>query len=114
METARGMATLLKVSGHDVQTAHDGPSAVEMARVLRPDAILLDLGLPGWDGFQVAKLLREDECCKDSVLIAVSDFGREEDHRRSREAGFHHHWLKAVNFDDLITLLGRPNSAPTT
>jgi CheY-like chemotaxis protein/anti-sigma regulatory factor (Ser/Thr protein kinase) len=114
LDIGRGMARLLKVSGHDVQTAHDGPSAIEIARTQHPDAILLDIGLPGMNGFEVVKVLRQDEGCKDTILIAVSGYGQEDDRRRSHEAGFHHHLVKPINFDELLTLLTRPSPAPPT
>jgi PAS domain S-box-containing protein len=104
-DTAVGMAKLLEKSGYGVQTAADGPTAVELARALRPDAILLDIGLPGMDGYQVARQLRSDDCCKSTLLIAVSGYGQQEDHERSRQAGFNHHLIKPVDYDSLVALL---------
>ncbi len=107
VDTARGLGRLLKLLGNDVRVTHDGKSAIETAQTLRPEFILLDIGLPGMDGYEVAATLRKDGFCKNSVIIAVSGYGQEEDRRRSREAGFDHHLVKPVDFDTLTTLLGR-------
>ena len=79
----RGMAILLKLTGHDVVTAHSGPEAIEAAQAHRPELILLDIGLPGMDGYEVAKRLRQHPCCEDSVIVAASGYGQEEDHHRT-------------------------------
>ena len=99
VDTARGMARLLKLLGHDVQTAHDGPSALDAARTLRPEFVLLDIGLPGMDGYEVARRLRRGGVLQGAVIIAVSGYGQDEDRRRSREAGFDHHLVKPVDHD---------------
>ena len=99
------MARLLKLLGHEVAVAHDGPEAIEVAREHRPDFVLLDIGLPGMDGYEVAARLRQEECCKDAVIIAVSGYGQDEDRRRSKEAGFDHHLIKPLDHDALLSLL---------
>jgi PAS domain S-box-containing protein len=106
-DSARGLARLLKLLGHDVRTAHDGPGAVAVARDYRPDTVLLDIGLPGMDGYEVARQLRGDEACRDCTIVAVSGYGREDDRRRGREAGFDHHLVKPIDPDALLTLLGK-------
>ena len=98
MDTARGLARLLNLLGNDVRLAHDGPSAIAIAQAFRPEFVLLDIGLPGMDGYQVASMLREEDCCKDAVIIAVSGYGQEEDRRRSHAAGFDHHLVKPIDF----------------
>jgi signal transduction histidine kinase len=108
VDTARGMVRLLKLLGNEAIAAHDGPAAIEAARTFRPDFVLLDIGLPGMDGYQVASALRADGLGKGAVIIAVSGYGQEEDRRRSRAAGFDHHLVKPVDFDTLIALIGRP------
>ncbi|MBX6312714.1 MAG: PAS domain S-box protein [Isosphaeraceae bacterium] len=110
-DTAVGMARLLKSSGYEVTTAHDGPTAVELARAERPDAILLDIGLPGIDGYEVARQIRNEEGGRDTLLIAVSGYGQQGDRERSRLAGFDHHLVKPVGYDLLISLLDRRGSA---
>jgi PAS domain S-box-containing protein len=108
VDTARSMVRLLNVEGHTVRTAHDGPKALELARELRPEVVLLDIGLPGMDGYQLARAFRGDDTLKDATLIAVSGYGQEHDRTRSREAGFDHHLIKPVDFDRLRALLSEP------
>jgi PAS domain S-box-containing protein len=105
-DTARGLARLLKLIGNEVRIANDGPSAIQVARELRPDFVLLDIGLPGMDGYQVASVLREDPCCRNALIIAISGYGQAEDRRRSLAAGFDHHLVKPVDFDSLVSLIG--------
>ena len=100
------MAQLLKLLGNEVQIAGDGSAAIEAARRLRPEFILLDIGLPGMDGYQVAAMLRGEDCCWDSPIIAISGYGQEDDRRRSAAAGFDHHLVKPVDFDSLVSLIG--------
>jgi CheY-like chemotaxis protein len=104
-DTALGLAKLLKLLGHDVQTASDGLQAVERAKILKPEIILLDIGLPGMNGYQVAQLLRQEDCCRDALLIAVSGYGQDEDRRRSMESGFDHHLVKPVDFNTLMAVI---------
>jgi CheY-like chemotaxis protein len=108
VDAAKGLARLLLLGGHEVDLAHDGPSAIELARLRPPEIILLDLGLPGMDGYQVAAELRREGCCSEALLIAVTGYGHEDELRRSREAGFHHHLVKPVDFDQLTSLLDGP------
>jgi CheY-like chemotaxis protein len=99
------MVRLLKLLGNDVVVAQDGLSAVEMARGFRPEFVLLDIGLPGMDGYEVAAALRQDARLKETIIIGVSGYGQEEDRRRSQAAGFNHHLVKPVDFDKLVSLL---------
>jgi CheY-like chemotaxis protein len=110
VDAANGLAMLLKILGHEVETAYDGPAALALARVRRPDIILLDLGLPGMDGYRVADELRHEGLCKETVLIALTGYGQEEDVRRSRSAGFDHHLVKPVDFEILASLIANPSS----
>jgi PAS domain S-box-containing protein len=105
-DAARGLARLLKLLGHDVHTAHDGLKAIAVAESCRPDVVLLDIGLPEVDGYEVARQLRKQEACKGSVIVGVSGYGREEDRRRGRDAGFDYHFVKPIDPDALLTLLG--------
>ena len=79
----RGLAKLLKLLNHEVWTAYDGPTGLEVARAHCPEVLLLDIGLPGMDGYQVAKQLRREEYGKDVLLIAVTGYGQEEDRQRA-------------------------------
>jgi phosphotransferase system HPr (HPr) family protein len=103
-DTAESMATLLGLFGHDVRIALDGHRAIEVARLRRPDCVLLDVGLPGLDGYEVASWLRR-ELGGSVVLIAVTGYGREEDHRAALAAGFDHHFVKPLDQDGLNALL---------
>ncbi len=96
LDAAESLATLLRLWDHDVEVANDGFSALEAARAQRPEVVLLDIGLPGLDGFQVARKLREEVGLEDTLLVAMTGYGQPEDRRRSREAGIHHHFVKPV------------------
>jgi PAS domain S-box-containing protein len=96
VDTAAGMAKLLKLSGHDVRIAHSGEEALKAAHEHRPEVLLLDIGLPGMDGYELASRLRQEECGRDAVLIAVSGYGEEQARHRSEKAGFNHHLVKPV------------------
>jgi CheY-like chemotaxis protein len=104
LDNAGGLSRLLKLLGHDVREAHDGRAAIDVARAHRPEVVLLDIGLPGMDGYEVASRLRSDECCSEALIVAVSGYGQPEDLRRAKEAGFDHHLVKPVDYDALITL----------
>jgi CheY-like chemotaxis protein len=109
-DTARGLAKMIKLLGHDVRVAHDGIAALEVARGHRPEIVLLDIGLPGMDGYEVARQMRQEDYCKDAVIIAVSGYGQEDDRRRSQEAGFDYHLVKPVDYGVLMVLFA---SQPT-
>jgi CheY-like chemotaxis protein len=102
-----GLARLLTALGHGVETAHDGPEGIEAARSYRPDVILLDIGLPNMDGYEVARRLRREEDLRDVLIIAISGYGQEEDRRRSREAGMDHHLTKPVDVRTITELISR-------
>jgi CheY-like chemotaxis protein len=105
VDTARGMSKLLKMSGHNVQTAFDGLTAIETARSFEPEVVLLDIGLPTMDGFQVAARFRQEEDLAGAVIVAVSGYGQESDRCRAREAGFDHHLVKPIDYEALLALL---------
>ena len=107
VDTAKGMARLLTLSGHVVRIAYNGLDAIAVAREHRPEVVLLDIGLPGMDGYEVAARLRREECCKDAVIIAVSGYGEEEARRRSKESGFDHHLVKPVDVDAILSHIER-------
>jgi PAS domain S-box-containing protein len=104
-DTAEMMQALLEMDGHQVQTAGSGPAALEVAAALRPDVIILDIGLPGLDGYQVAQRLRADPALRDVALIAASGYGQEGDLQRSREAGFDRHLVKPLDPRELREIL---------
>ena len=98
VDTAESLALLVKAAGYEVRTAHDGPAALQAALDYRPNVVLLDLGLPGLDGFEVAKRLRRQPLFQNIVLIAVTGYGQESDRQHSLEAGFDHHLVKPADF----------------
>ena len=106
VDAAVSLSRLLAILGHEVQVARDGPSAVYLARSMRPDVVLLDIGLPGADGFQVAEILRRETDTASMKIIAVTGGGREDDRQRSQESGFDHYLLKPVEIGFLESLLG--------
>ena len=109
VDAAESLAELLRMFGHDVQVAHTGPDAVAAAAASRPEAVVLDIGLPGMDGYQVARALRKLTGGRELVLVTVSGYGQEEDRRRSREAGCDAHLVKPADLTALQQLLaGRP------
>ncbi len=112
LDTAGALAGLLELSGFEVRSAHDGREALDAARAHRPGAILLDIGLPGMDGYQVAEHLRREDCLRDATIIAITGYGEEQAFRRSREAGFDHHLVKPVNYETLLSLLIRDDPTP--
>jgi CheY-like chemotaxis protein len=104
-DAAESMSMLLQMWGHEVAYAYDGPSALETAQQWQPEAVILDIGLPGMDGYQVAERLRTLPQGKDAVLIAITGYGQEDDRRRSRRAGIDHHLVKPVAPDTLRMLI---------
>jgi signal transduction histidine kinase len=105
VDAVESMAMLMVASGHDVRTAHDGPAGLKAVIEYGPDVVLLDIGLPGLDGFQVAKRIREHPRHKKAVLVAMTGYGQEADRRRSLEAGFDHHLVKPANLGELREIL---------
>ena len=111
VDAAESLALLLRLSAHEVQVVHDGARALAAAPAFRPHVVLLDIGLPGMNGLEVARQLRRLPECDGAMLVAVTGYGQEEDRQRSREAGFDCHLVKPVNPNDLQALLAR-RSAP--
>jgi PAS domain S-box-containing protein len=102
---AESLAMMLQLGGHETHTAHDGLDAVAAAERLRPHAVLLDIGLPGLNGYEVCRRIRENPWGKDLVLVAVTGWGQEADRARSRDAGFDAHIVKPVDPEALMKLL---------
>ena len=109
-KAAASMMRFLRLAGHEVEVAPDGASAVEAARDRPPDVMLLDLGLPRMDGWEVARRVREQPGPKRPLLVAVTGHGTEEDRRRSEEAGIDLHLTKPVDAEGLQWLLSRFHS----
>ena len=99
------MRFLLETVGHQVRMANDGPTALEAARDFLPDVVLLDIGLPGLDGYEVAKRLRQQPVLNGVVLVAVTGYGQDSDRQRSQDAGFDHHLVKPADFAKVQRIL---------
>jgi CheY-like chemotaxis protein len=104
-DTAASMAILLELFGHEVQTVGDGVTAVERAAAWSPDVVLLDIVLPGLDGYDVARRLRRQEQGRRAFLVAITGLGQPSDRRRSHEAGIDVHLVKPVDPELLRRLL---------
>ncbi len=96
IDAAESLATLLRLWNHDVNVVHDGRMALEAAREQQPEVVLLDIGLPGLDGYQVARRLRDEIGLDHALLVAMTGYGQPEDRRRSQEAGIQYHFVKPV------------------
>ena len=96
VEVAQTVGWMLEEIGHEYRLVHDGRQALEAAREFRPDAILLDIGLPGMDGYAVCRAFRQDDLFKDTLIIAQTGWGQERDKALASEAGFDHHLVKPV------------------
>jgi len=104
-DSAESLAMLQQMSGHETRTAHDGVHALAAAAEFQPDVVLLDIGLPGMDGFEIARRLREIPGLEKTFIAAMTGYGSEEDRQRTREAGFNEHLVKPVDPKLLQTLL---------
>jgi DNA-binding response OmpR family regulator len=102
-DTREALRLQLQVAGHDVDVAATGPEGVKMAAVLQPDVVLLDIGLPGLDGYQVAQQLRTADY--GPRLIAITGYGQPEDRERARNAGIEHYLVKPIDIAELAHLL---------
>jgi CheY-like chemotaxis protein len=105
VDMAESTAIILRESGHVVRTAYDGASALQLALEYRPHAVLLDIGLPGMNGHEVARRMREQPELKGMIIVAVTGYGQENDNRISREAGFNHHLVKPADYNDIHLIL---------
>jgi len=104
-DATESLAALLRLEGHDVQTAFDGREAFKAAQDFRPDAVLMDIGMPILNGYEVAQMIREQLWGAQMLLIALTGWGQSDDRRRSREAGFNAHLVKPVDHLQLLGLI---------
>jgi signal transduction histidine kinase len=104
-DSAESLARLLRLIGHEVRTAYNGEEALETVRAYRPDLVLLDIGLPILDGYEVAKRIRSDPELEGIVLVALTGYGGDEDRRQAQASGFNSHMVKPLDFEALQTLL---------
>jgi PAS domain S-box-containing protein len=112
VDTVTTLALLVTESGHDVRTAYDGPAVLEAALDYRPNVVLLDIGLPGLNGFEIAKRLRQHTALQNTVLVAMTGYGGVSDLQRSFEAGFDHHLIKPGDFGKILQILATLSELP--
>ena len=105
LDSVESLGMLLRASGYQVELAHDGGEAVETAMRMRPDVVILDIGMPRMNGYDAARRIREQEPNRSALLIAITGWGQDLDRRRSLEAGFDHHLIKPVEAEVLDKLL---------
>jgi signal transduction histidine kinase/CheY-like chemotaxis protein len=110
VDAAQTLSMLLILQGHETRLAHDGPSALQAAEDYQPEVVLLDIGLPRMDGYQVARCLRERPEMANVLLVALTGYGQDEDRQRSHEAGFNAHLVKPLDLDALRILLAHHGS----
>ena len=104
-DALESLAQLLELGGHEIHKAADGVQALEAATRVRPDLVLLDIGMPGMDGYEVARRIRSQPWGREATLVALTGWGQETDRKRSREAGFDSHCIKPLDLQHLFTLL---------
>lgn len=104
-DAAETLADLLSLWGYETEAVFDGPTGIQAAQSRRPDAVLLDISMPGMSGYEVARELRKIPGLEGVLLVALTGYGQEEDRRRSREAGFDHHLTKPVDPEALRSIL---------
>lgn len=104
-DSAESLVLLLRIKGHDVALAHDGPAALEQFERDLPELALLDIGLPGLDGFEVARRVRTMDPGRKCKLVALTGYGGDRERRLAREAGFDEHLVKPVAFDILLAIV---------
>ncbi|MGE0462051.1 MAG: ATP-binding protein [Vicinamibacterales bacterium] len=109
-DSALTLAMLLQLRGHQAEVAHDGAEALAQAVAFEPDVVLLDIGLPGMDGYDVCRHLRERPRGRSMFIVALTGWGQEEDRRRTREAGFDLHLVKPVDPEELLRVLAATSS----
>jgi CheY-like chemotaxis protein len=111
-DAADSLGVILTILGADVRVAHDGPGALEAFEAYDPAVVLLDIGMPGMDGYEVARRIRTGFPDRGAAIVAVSGWGQEQDFRRTQEAGFDHHLVKPAEIGALQALLTSLDESP--
>ena len=107
-DAGESLAIMLRLEGHDVRVAHDGPTALEVMQSQPPDVAFLDIGMPVMDGYELCRRIRQQPAFSKVLLVALTGWGQDEDRRRSQEAGFDRHVVKPVEPRSLTRLLSHP------
>ena len=110
-DAVASLVMMLSLMGHETCTAHDGQEAVDQAEAFRPDLILLDIGLPKLNGYEVCRRIRQYPWGQNMIIVAATGWGQEDDRKRSHEAGFDHHMVKPVDPAILDQILASINPA---
>src|SRR3984957_10674068 len=105
IDAAEAMSMLLETLGHEVRTMHHGPSALARVDESAPEVVILDIGLPGMNGFEVARELRAREATRQVLMIALTGYGGESDRREAQQAGFDHHLVKPISFTEIENVI---------
>jgi len=108
--SARTLGWMIELAGHEIKLAHDGKSAIELAKTYQPAIVLLDIGLPGMNGYETCKIMKQMPELKNTIFIAQTGWGQAEYRQQSKEVGFDHHLVKPVRLEDLHKLLSEFNS----
>jgi CheY-like chemotaxis protein len=108
--SAETLMTLLEMEGFEVRVAHEGLTALQIAQEFRPDVVLLDIGLPGMNGFEVASRLRSQPESAHALLIALTGYGEAESRLRSAQAGFDFHMVKPADVNLLLSMIADPEA----
>ncbi|MEJ7602284.1 MAG: response regulator [Kofleriaceae bacterium] len=108
-DTAELLAITLQRLGYTTRTAHDGPAALTALQTFRPDLALLDIGLPGMDGYELARQMRQIPAIATPRLVAITGYGQESDRQRAHDAGFDAHLVKPVSLAKLRAVLDAPS-----
>ncbi len=114
-DSADSLGMLLRLKANEIRTAYDGMEAVKVAEAFRPELVLLDIGLPKLNGYDVARRIRQQPWGRDVILVALTGWGQDEDRRRSQEAGFNFHIVKPLELAALEKLLaesGKESGTP--
>jgi CheY-like chemotaxis protein len=104
-DSAASMAGALRALGHEVRMAFDGTQCIDVSRSFEPEVLLLDIGMPRLNGFDTARIIRMEPWGAGMLIVAMTGWGQEQDRRRGVEAGFDHHLVKPVDFDELLEIL---------
>ena len=109
---ARMLGVIVGRLGIEVRTAHDGQAAIEAAALFLPDVMLMDIGMPGMDGYDAAREIRRQPWSQGLIMIALTGWGEDEDKEHAKQAGFDHHFVKPIDLAALERLLAEPNLEP--
>jgi two-component system CheB/CheR fusion protein len=112
LDAAESLREVLELGEHEVEVAYSGPDGIERAHSFHPDVVLCDIGLPGMDGYEVARAVRQDPTLQSTFLVALSGYALPEDQERAAEAGFQHYLAKPPSVDALERVLSKAPETP--